>query len=241
MGPGFTVDASNGVTSAVMIAVVVIAFVVIVIGGVRYSRAERERLARVRAMVESRGWTFTPRDDSLAERLTTRPFGGGDEREASEIITGTREGRPFQAFRYVIIDHSRDSKGRRTTTHTEHHVVWIPLARALPVLRLSPDDGLQRLLTGLGWGDVDTESHAFNQRWRVSARDDAYAHAVLAPHVIEELLRREWWGATLVIEGAVLALVRTGRPDLSTLDASLDRLEALAGLIPPFVLADYGS
>ncbi|WP_062290758.1 hypothetical protein [Demequina phytophila] len=218
------------------------AFIAAVVwGGIRYYQAEQRRLAQLRAWIASRGWTWVERDDALAERLSTRPFGMGDQREAREIITGARDGRPFQAFRYVVVEHSRDSKGNRRTTRDDYQVVWIPLAASLPPLRFAPDDAVQRVLTRLGWGDVDTESHEFNQRWRVSARDDAYAHAVLAPHVIEQLLRPGWTGATLVIEGSLAAVVRRGRPDLSRLDAELDRLETFVGDIPPFVLADYGS
>ncbi|WP_062519461.1 hypothetical protein [Demequina silvatica] len=210
-------------------------------GAIRYQQAVQRWRAQTVAWVTSRGWTWTDRDDALAERLSTRPFGAGDERQAREIITGARDGRPFQAFRYVVVEHTRDSKGNRHTSREDFQVVWVPLGAALPPLRFAPDDVLQRALTGLGWGDVDTESHEFNRRWRVSTRDDAYAHAVLAPHVIEELLRPAWSGATLVIEGNLAAVVRHGRPDLAHLDATLDRLEAFTSAIPPFVLADYGA
>ncbi|MDN4475984.1 hypothetical protein QQX09_08965 [Demequina sp. SYSU T00192] len=234
------VELGDAGSLALFLAVAAMGAGVVIAGAIAYQRAQQARLARIRAWVASRGWSWTARDDALAELLGTRPFGMGDEREAREVITGSRGGRPFQAFRYVVVDHSRDSKGRRKTRREDFQVVWVTLPRSLPALRFAPDDALQRVLTGLGWGDVDTESHAFNQRWRVSARDDAYAHAILAPHVIEELLRPAWAGATLVIEGRFVAVVRPGYPDLRTLDGTLERLEALTGTIPPFVLADYG-
>ncbi|WP_062467326.1 hypothetical protein [Demequina maris] len=234
------VEVGDGGTFVLFLLVAALAAGVVVAGAIAYQRAQQARLARLRAWAASRGWTWTARDDSVAELLGTRPFGMGDEREAREIITGSRDGRPFQAFRYVVVEHSRDSKGRRRTTRDDYQVVWVTLPRGLPALRFAPDDAFQRVLTGLGWGDVDTESHEFNQRWRVSSRDDAYAHAILAPHVIDELLRPAWAGATVVVEGRFVAVVRRGYPDLRTLDATLDRLEALTGTIPPFVLADYG-
>lgn len=235
-----TIGVGDGATGAVMLVVLALAAAVMVAGAIAYRRAERERLARLRSAVEARGWTFTPRDDALAERFQVRPLGGGDRRLAREIVTGERGGRGFQAFRFTVIDHRRDSKGRRRTQRTDFEVVWIPLSRSLPDLRLAPDDAVQRLLTGLGWGDVDTESHAFNQRWRVTTRDDAYAHAILGPHVIDELLDPGWRDAAVIVEGPALIWVRRGRPDLAALDAALDRLEALADAVPAFVLADYG-
>ena len=227
----------DGAAVAPLILLVVAA---IVVAMVLVYRAEMRRADALEAWARGRGLTFTARDDAFARALSVAPFGKGDDAEAREVISGTFEGRPFHAFRLVTVERTRDAKGRSTASTEDHHVVWVALDAALPRLSLAPDSVLFAVAGALGFADVDTESHAFNQRWRVGTEDAAYAHAILAPHVIEELLHPDWEGSVVIVENGVAAMVRPGALEPEMLDRRLARLHALVGTIPPFVTADYG-
>ena len=215
---------------AVVAVIAVLAFVV----------AKRRREA-LQAEAARRGWRYRIDDDGWARGFSAFPFGTGDRQRASDLIDGVVGGERFLTFALQIEDDRTDSSGKRTTDRDYYQVTCVPLATVLPRLAFTPDNAFLRALGRLGLRDVDVESHDFNQRWRVVADDDAYAHAVLAPSTIDALLAAPHDMKVVFVESGHLVAVSAGaRSTLAWVDGYVATLARIRAAIPGFVHADYG-
>lgn len=202
--------------------------------------ARTRKRGDVARWARERGLAYVEREVAPARRLSAPPFGTAEGAEAREIVSGSIDGAGFLAFRLVLMERIGSPRVPEIRDVASYQVAWLELHRELPLLTFEAERRALRSIGEDGVRDVDTESHAFNQRWRVGAHDEAYAHAVLAPRVIEELLHPGWEGGAVIIEAGVIALVHPGATDVVRLDARLTRLRALVDAIPPFVMADHG-
>ncbi len=218
---------------------IVVAVSLLVLGAVAYVIVDKRRKEALKAYAATRGYDYAAKDRELADRFHTRPFGEGTRRVAYDVVWGERDGLRFTTFRYVFETPRTKHDGQHThDTHT-WQATFIPLPVALPPLAFSPDSAALRALSNLGLRDVDVESHDFNKRWRVLAGDTPYAHAVLAPTVIEQMLAPVLKGRTVFFEDDSLVAVDKGRSDLSDLDEVLDALAGLRDAVPSFVFQDH--
>ena len=199
-------------------------------------QADKKRRAMLQSFALSKGWTYTPRDDSWADRFDGTPFGEGESRRASNILSGSYEGAPMVAFDYSYETSTTDSKGNRSTTTHRFAVCSLQLRALLPRLELSPETALTRLAGHLGMGDVELESEDFNRMYRVSARDPKFAYDVLNPRTMQALLARPALHMRL---GGIDALSwETGRLEPVDLLARLSTLQLVIAGIPSFVWSD---
>lgn len=220
-----------------------VVFVVVgiaVVGGIAYLafRADQKRRARLQAYALSSGWTYTARDDSWVERFDGSPFGTGDDRRATNILSGRYGQQDMVAFDYQYETHSTDSKGNRTTTKHRYAVCGLRLPVPLPGLELSPESVLTRFAGALGFGDVELESEDFNRHYRVSARDQKFAYDVLNPRTMAALLARPALHMRVLHADALCW--ESGRLEPTELVQRLSTLNMLVGGIPSFVWSDNG-
>jgi hypothetical protein len=186
----------------------------------------RERL-RMRRLATARGWTYLKRADEWESRWRYDPFGAGTSRRVGPAVHGAIGSGRGSAFSYRYTTRSGDE-----TTRHYAFVVTVSLPGPLPYLRVGPESLRGAVTPGLAAPDVDTENETFNRRFRVLAGDHAFAHAVLAPRVIEALLRVEpftWQidGSDLVAAGAL--------PSLDAVQHRLEALHQIAEQIPRFL------
>lgn len=200
--------------------------------GVLYQR-HREKL--LRAWAASVGWTYVGSDASLVARWRGEPFGIGSSRRTSEVVTGGYRGRPAVSFAYRYTTGS----GKSRTTHT-YHVVATTLPAYLSTLELTPDGLGARVAKALGGQDLQLESEAFNQVWRVEAPNPKFASDVVHPRLMERLMRPDARGMCLRIEGTDIVSWRAGASDLGTVASRLDVLGAVIDSVPRFVWQDHG-
>lgn len=210
----------------------VVFVVVMLVGSFLYQR-HREKLLRTWAA--SVGWTYVGADPSLVTRWSGEPFGRGSSRKTSEVVTGLYRGRPAVSFAY------RDTtgSGKNRSVHT-FHVVATTLPAFLPTLELTPDGLGARIAKAFGGQDLEVESEAFNQVWRVEAADPKFAHDVVHPRLMERLLRPDARGMSLRVEGTDILSWRPGASNLDTVASRLDVLGAVVDAVPPFVWQDHG-
>ncbi|WP_062389504.1 DUF3137 domain-containing protein [Demequina iriomotensis] len=207
-----------------------------VVLAVRGFRASRRRRDAISATVAAHHLGHLAEDPSRTAYFTSPPFGIGRRRRARDIVWGTMGGRPFETFAYSYETESRDGEGRTTTTTHSFQVTWVPLPVALPTMRLTGDNAVLRALGRLGARDLDTESHEFNQRWKVWADDERVAHAILTPRVIARLLGDDLAGRAFVIEGSAILSYATSASDLAELPLVVGALYDLVDAIPAFLL-----
>ncbi|WP_062205524.1 hypothetical protein [Demequina salsinemoris] len=193
----------------------------------------------VRAYASAHGYRYWASDPALTHRFSTHPFEDGWRRRAMDVVSGERNGLWFTTFLYVYETSSGTSTNGTSDSDTHTwQITWIGLPGALPPLAFGPDHAVMRALR---LRDIDVESDEFNKRWRVTADDPAFAHAVLAPTVIEALLAPVLKGRIVFIEGDALVVAKERPSDLSDLDAVLDAVSTVRDAVPPFVFTDYAT
>ena len=181
------------------------------------------------------GWSFVGTDPGLTSRWHGTPFGVGRSRRTSEVVTGGFQGRPAISFGYRYTTGS----GKNQSTYT-FHVVAIELPAYLPTLELTPDGLGAKIAKGLGGQDIQLESEAFNQAWRVESRMPKFAHDVLSPRLMHRLLEPDATGLSFRIEGTSILCWTVGSPRYEGIARRLQVMCAVADAIPRFVWLDHG-
>ncbi len=194
-----------------------------------------KRIAAAKAWAAAIGWTWVGADPSLVRRWRGQPFGVGDARRASEVMTG-----PYGPYQCVLFTYRYTTgSGKERTTHV-HTVLSLALPTFLPTLELTPENLGTRFIRVFGAQDLQFESEDFNSRWRVEARDPKFAHDVLHPRTLERLVRADAAGMSLRIEGTDILCWTVGTPDLDRVASRLGVMRSLVEAIPRFVWLDHG-
>ncbi|WP_062313225.1 hypothetical protein [Demequina rhizosphaerae] len=182
------------------------------------------------------GWSHTPRTAKYSLRFTGTPF---DQRGSSvrqeDVLEGRYGGVPCATFTHVV---EQQSDGERSSAQV-FQVTLAELPVRLPRLDIVPEHVGHHLAQAFGGVDIEVESHAFNSRWRVIARDRRYGHDVVDPRMIERLLAYDVEGCSLRIDGGAVLMWSPGREGVDTLAKRLDVVAGVARRIPDHVLRRY--
>jgi hypothetical protein len=224
-------------TLPVLLFVVGLGLVVLV--AVLSYRAEQKRRALLQSFALSQGWTYTAQDDRWSERFVGTPFGQGDDRTATNILTGRYGDTELVAFDYSYETSSTDSKGNKSTTTHRYAVCALQLPAPLPGLELAPESAFTRLAGAIGFGDVELESEEFNRHYRVKAGNPKLAYDVLHPRTMAALLARPALQIRLLDVDAICW--DDGRTEPAELLARLSTLQLLIDGIPSFVWSDHST
>jgi hypothetical protein len=211
---------------------VAVGFVVLLVLGMWL---QRKRHARFRQWASTIGWTYQESDRSLVDLSRSQPFGVGSSRGATEVLRGTFDGRSALSFTYTWTTGSGKS---RSTHHA--HVVALSLPGYLPTLEVTPEGLGAKLAKLVGARDLQLESEAFNQAYRVATSDERVGHAILHPRLMERLLDADALCNAWRIEGTGILSWSWGSTDLDRLGSRLQLLAAIARSIPRHVWLDHG-
>lgn len=223
----------RGVTFLSLLVVLMIVAVPVagIIALALYLAGKRRDALRARAQAAAQvGWFPVPPNPWLAE-VAAGLFQRGT---AVGMVAGDFRGRGVCALDYQYTTTSSNGETTTTTTH-ECHVIALNLPAALPPLRVSRDTKLARMFIGR---DLELESKAFNEAFRVGCADDRYAHAVLHPRMMEWMLANP--GLQWQISGNALVSWGAGMWSVPDALARLEAMNRVIDLLPPFVLRDYG-
>ena len=196
---------------------------------------QKKRHERFRAWASSNGWTYLESDRSLVDLSRGQPFRQGSARKASEVLRGTFDGRPALSFSYQWTTGS----GKNRSTH-HAHIVALALPAYLPTIEVTPEGLGAKLAKLVGARDLQFESEAFNQAYRVAADDERTGHAIVHPRLMERLLRSDALGNAWRIEGTWILSWEPGTLDLDRLAPRLGLLSAVVRSIPRHVWQDHG-
>ena len=222
-----------------VVAFAAVAFALVGLVGWLSWRAERERSAALAAWASSVGASYASQDPSYVERWQGDPFGEGHRRQATNVVTGVRDGRPFCAFDYCYTTYSTNSEGERTSQDHRWVVCGLALPARLGWVEVTPEGLGAKVLKAFGGQDVELESAAFNDRYRVRAHDAKLASDVLTPRTMEALLA----GPTVawrLEEGWALSWEQDARLSPAEAEARLRVLAAVVDRVPRFVWRAHG-
>lgn len=214
----------GGVTFLVPLAFVGLVVVVLVVG----HRQAKRRQAETRAFAQSRGWAYHDQVNGLVNRWQGSPFGRGGGRRATEVLTGDFHGMQAISFRYQYTV----SNGKSSSTY-QFHIAALHLPVALPWLRLTSENVGTSVARFFGGQDVQFESQAFNEAWRVEASPPPqYAYDFIHPRMMERLLAPDARGQAINVQGADIYVWTTGQRRLEMVDPQLNLLYGVVDLIP---------
>jgi len=207
---------------------------VVALLGYLSAKKRREELAGLAAQ---RGWKYTARDDSWAERFDGPPFGLGHNRQAANVLQGAFDGRDFVAFDFVY--HTTEtSHGPNNTTSTREQshafsIIALSTGASFPRLRVTPEGLVGRFLGRLTNTDIELESEEFNRAFTVNCEDRKFATDVLHPRMMEYLLTMP--DVAWDLRDGFLVIAEPGRHSVAQLDGSLKASDGILDLIPEFV------
>lgn len=234
---GFTIAAGSMGSGLPGGGMLVLVGVVAVLGAVVAWWFGEQRRKQLTAWAHATGWTYTSSDPGvgLARVHSGRPFGQGTSRTVKDVLTGGYDGLPAVSFTYEWTTGSGDE--RRTS---QVHVVGLALPAFLPTLEVTPEGVGARLAKAFGARDLQLESAAFNDAYRVDASDPRSAHAILHPRTLERLLRDDARGLSWRVEGTWLLTWSTGTTDTERIAPVLGVLSAVVRGVPRHVWQDHG-
>ncbi|HET8561122.1 MAG TPA: DUF3137 domain-containing protein [Marmoricola sp.] len=220
-----------------MVLVLVLGIALMVTIAVLGYLAAKRRREEFAAFAAGKGWTWTREDDRWVTRFDGHPFGTGDDRTAENIVTGTYDGRGFEAFdySYTTTSTSTDANGNTTTHRTTHgfSVIAIETGVGLPRLEVTPEHWLTRMVGRLTNRDIELESEEFNRAFTVTCPDRKFASDVLHPQMMEFLLGQRDLGWRF--QDRALLTVREGSHSPAEVEARLATIDEILDRVPEFV------
>jgi hypothetical protein len=206
--------------------------VVLAVLGARAAKKRREAFA---ALAQRLGLVFSPdRDADIARRFGfLDKLAQGSNRYAFNVLSGTFRNHQVLAFDYHYETHSTDSKGNRQTHHHHFSCLLLMLEKAFPELNISPEGIFSKIAQGLGYDDIDFESHEFSRTFCVRSKDKKFAYDFCHARLMEYLLRNR--DLSIEVEGPVLAIAFSGRLDPSFVERNLTRLVELRSFMPKYL------
>jgi hypothetical protein len=220
---------------AVMIPLVIVVGVGIFLFNYLAAKKRREMFAGFAAQ---HGWSYVPSNNALARQWTGTPFGAGDNRRVTNVLSGPFNGHQMVAFDYSYQTHTSNGKGQRRTTTHKFGVVVLQLPGALPHLEVT-HEGIfgGAVANAFGFRDIQFESDRFNRAFRVKADDERFGHAVVTPQMMELLLARGEIGWR--VEGNSLVGWDKGAHNPAEVMNRLHLLQQVLEQVPPYVWRDY--
>lgn len=225
----------------VMPAIALLVGAVVVGGLVAGAAADRKRREQLLVWSSERRWQWEATDPRLVDFLPGEPFGRGHSRSVRNVVHGLWDGRQAVGFDYTYKVTSGSGKNRRTRTY-RHGVVALHLPAVLPRVHVGPENVFHKLAQGIGFDDIEVESHEFNRRYRVEARDQRAAFALLHPRLVETLTQVEpvEWRTDLSVHGPVVVSWWSGALEPVALTQRLILLDTIVDSVPDYVWREAG-
>lgn len=213
---------------------------IIAVGALAWTAYDLMRSRRMhdeyREFAQLHGWTYMAKTHQFNQRFSGFPFGQGASRRQEAFLQGMYNGQECATFVHVFDPVIR---GDARAPRQAYQVTLAELPVALPRLDIVPENLPSAIAKALGGGDVDVESHEFNQRWRVITNNPRYAHAVLDPRMIERLLKVDVHGLGIRIDGGAVYVWSAGRQGAASLARRLGVVSGIARHIPDHVVREY--
>jgi len=165
-----------------------------IVGGYFAYQAQQQRIAELSQFAASRGWQFdVSKDHSHDARYDQFSlFVQGRNRYAYNTIRGAmavgEQLWPVQLGDYHFTTQQSNGKTTRTVSHTLSYLVLETPHLGLPELFIRREGFFDKIVSVLGFDDIDFESAEFSDRFIVKSSDKRFAYDVIHPRMIEFLL-----------------------------------------------------
>jgi len=218
-----------------VICIVTFAGLLIVVAVMSHIAARKRREAMAQLALRLGLNYRADRDQDLARQLEfLNQLARGENRYAYNVLSGHYQGHEVRVFDYHYETHSRDSKGRRQTTHHNFSFFVLLLPRGFPELRIMHEGFLSKIAQAFGYDDIDFESAEFSKAFCARSKDKRFAYDFCHGQMMEYLLANR--DLNLEVESNVLALAFTSRLSMEGIERNLGRLLEIRSRLPEYLL-----
>jgi hypothetical protein len=159
----------------------------------------------------------------------------GDNRYATNILSGTYRQNQVVAFDYHYETQSTDGKG-----HTQTHDHWfsfliLTLPAVFPDLTIRREGFFTKIAEVFGYEAIKFESAEFSKTFCVRSPDKKFAYDVCNANMIEYLLANR--DLSVEIENQVIALAFNTRISVEDIENDLQRLVEIRARLPEYLFA----
>ena len=162
-----------------------------------------------------------------------KEFDKGDNRYATNILSGTYRQNQVLAFDYHYETQSTDEKG-----HTQTHDHWfsfliLTLPALFPDLTIRREGFFTKIAEVFGYEAIKFESAEFSKTFCVRSSDKKFAYDVCNANMIEYLLAND--DLSVEIENQVIALAFNTRISVEEIEKDLQRLVEIRTRLPEYL------
>ena len=229
-------ETHSNLPAAPLIAVLVVGIVLI---GVIYNFiAARKRREALLALAAQLNLNFDAgEDENIPEQFGfLKQFNQGDNRYATNVISGTYQQNNVLAFDYHYQTYSTDSKGNRTTQHHWFSFFILTLPTTFPELTIRRENFFTQVAEVFGYQDIKFESAEFSKMYCVRSPDKKFAYDVCNVQMMEYLLANR--DLSVELENEVIALAFDSRLAVEEFEHNLRRLAEIRARLPEYLFTN---
>ena len=157
----------------------------------------------------------------------------GDNRYATNVLSGTYQQNNVLVFDYHYETHSTDSKGHRQTEDHWFSFFILTMPAVFPDLTIRRENFFTRVAEAFGYQDINFESAEFSRAFNVRSPDKKFAYDVCNAKMIEYLLANR--DLSIEIENEVIALAFDTRLSVEQIEFNLQRLVEIRSRLPEYL------
>ena len=160
----------------------------------------------------------------------------GDNRYATNVLSGTYQQNNVLVFDYHYETHSTDSKGHRQTEDHWFSFFILTMPAVFPDLTIRRENFFTRVAEAFGYQDINFESAEFSKTFCVRSKDKKFAYDVCHAKMMEYLLANR--DLSVEIENEVLALAFDRCLATEQIEFNLQRLVEIRSRLPEYLFAN---
>lgn len=194
-------------------------------------RTNKKREAEDRRFAAHHRLSYQPVDETLAGLSWHKPFGVGRSRKGHRVFRGIYRNRHL-----VFGEYYYETGSSQGSTEHVYQVVAVSTPTSRPFLDITQETAGSKFLAMLGSRDLQLESQAFNDRFKIDTDSERFAYDVLSPRNMEWLLadvRANMYHYRF--EGQWLMTMRSGGLVKKEVFFYADFLNDLVDIVPDFV------
>ena len=215
----------------VFVAVVVI----VIIGAIFSAIAQRKRREGLFMLAQRLNLDFDGgRNCEIEPRFGfLKQLAQGDDRYATNVLSGNYRQNEILAFDYHYETHSTDSKGHQQTQVCWFSFFILTMPAVFPDLTIRRENFFTKIAEVLGCQDIKFESAEFSRAFCVRSPDKKFAYDVCNAKMMEYLLANR--DLSIEIENEVIALAFNTRLSVEQIEFNLQRLVEIRSRLPDYI------
>ena len=223
---------------ALLPVVFVAVFVIVVIGAIYNAIAQRKRREGLFELAQRLNLNFSGGEDcGIPGRFGfLKQLAQGDNRYATNVLSGTYQQNEILAFDYHYETHSTDSKGNRTTQHHWFSFFILTLPAVFPDLTIRRENFFLKVAEVFGYQDIKFESAEFSRAFCVRSPDKKFTYDVCNAKMMEYLLANR--DLSIEIENEVIALAFSTRLSVEQIEFNLQRQVEIRSRLPQYLFTN---